>query len=451
MRMDVWIEGRETPVGVLTRAEDKTLSFAYAAGAANGGQISLALPVRSEPYGDADCRGYFANLLFEGPQLDRVLSSFKVDRDDYGALLFHLGADCPGAISITPEGTGPGKMPGRFPNDYEFLDRKRLEEIVLSLHLHRRMPDGERDPSPVAGIQGKIAVVADGDNFYIPREGSRAPTTHILKVSPQADSQITKHELALLGIAQEAGIETATTLPLTFDIDGRQINALLSQRFDREQLLEDGAAVIRRVHAEDFCQALGLAAELKYERKSSNPRHRFSAAAVAQIARQVTVPGSMIQGFFEHTIFNLLVGNTDNHAKNASLLYRGQGIWLAPLYDVVPVFMDTAVTHQFSFDHGEAQFAEDFDQDALAVLMTDLGFAKSSLKRGLKVVAATVRAIAELAPKIADKSLADGLHAQAEVVLAALDLQLDIPKRDYFPRIERDGKALHSGGWGGMS
>lgn len=83
--------------------------------------------------------------------------------------------------------------------------------------------------------------------------------------------------------------------------------------------------------------------------------------------------------------------------------------------------------------------------------MTDLGFAKSSLKRGLKVVAATVRAIAELAPKIADKSLADRLHAQAEVVLAALDLQLDIPKRDYFPRIERDGKALNPGGWGGMS
>lgn len=78
MRMDVWIEGRETPVGVLARAEDKTLSFTYAAGAANGGQISLSLPVRPEPYGDADCRGYFANLLFDGPQLDRVLSSFKV-------------------------------------------------------------------------------------------------------------------------------------------------------------------------------------------------------------------------------------------------------------------------------------------------------------------------------------------------------------------------------------
>lgn len=94
-----------------------------------------------------------------------MLSSFKVDRDDYGALLFHLGADCPGAISITPEGTGPGKMPGRFPNDYEFLDRKRLQKIVLSLRLHRRMPDGERDPSPVAGIQGKSRLWPTGTIF----------------------------------------------------------------------------------------------------------------------------------------------------------------------------------------------------------------------------------------------------------------------------------------------
>lgn len=82
MKMDVWIEGREMPVGVLTRAEDKTLSFVYAEGVDKGGQISLSVPVQSHPYGDADCRGHFANLLFEGPQLDHILSSFKVDRDD---------------------------------------------------------------------------------------------------------------------------------------------------------------------------------------------------------------------------------------------------------------------------------------------------------------------------------------------------------------------------------
>ena len=141
MRMDVWIETRETPVGVLTRDDNKALTFTYAEGVKRAHQLSLSLPSRSEPFSDGECRGYFANLLFEGPQLDRVLDSFKLDRGDVGALLWHLGGDCPGAISITPEGTGPGKAPGLFPDDYDLLTDEKLHAIVRSLHLHRRLAD----------------------------------------------------------------------------------------------------------------------------------------------------------------------------------------------------------------------------------------------------------------------------------------------------------------------
>jgi len=120
MKMDVWIEGRPDPIGTLTRHEDRSLKLAYAIGADR--TLSLSLPILGTPYGDADCRGYFANLLFEGPELDRVLDSYRLERGDVGALLWHLGADCPGAISITLEGTGPGKTPGRFPEDYEPIE-----------------------------------------------------------------------------------------------------------------------------------------------------------------------------------------------------------------------------------------------------------------------------------------------------------------------------------------
>lgn len=161
MRMDVWNEACGTPIGHLTRDVDKALSFAYAKDTGKEQQISLSLPIRPKPSKDADCWGYFANLLFEGPQLDKVLDSYKLDRGDIGALLWHHGADCPGAIFVTLEGTGPRKTPGRFPHDYEMLDETRLHEIALSLHLHRRLPDGERNPSPVAGVQGKITGDAD--------------------------------------------------------------------------------------------------------------------------------------------------------------------------------------------------------------------------------------------------------------------------------------------------
>lgn len=451
MRMDVWIEGRATPAGLLVRDDQKGLTFTYRSHVARDHQLSLSLPVRPEPYLDAACRGYFANLLFEGPQLDRVLASYQLDRDDVGALLWHLGADCPGAISITPEGTGPAKAPGRFPQDYDLLDDDRLREIVLSLHLYRRLPDAQRDPSPVAGVQGKIALVEMDHHFYLPVAGSRAPTTHILKVSPVDDSQITRHEVALLKIADSCGIQTAPCRAMTFDIDGRQINAILSTRFDREIQSLDGHHQINRVHAEDFCQALGLPPSLKYERSSLNPGHRFWAGAVRTIGQMASVPTIFQRDVLQHTLFNLLVGNSDNHGKNGSVIHRQGGTMLAPLYDVVPVFMDRKVTHQLAFRHGQADFAEDFTAGNLERLLRELGFSKPQVGRVQKQIAALAMRIAEAALQLATKDLADGLHAQAKVVEAALGADFKLPPRDYYDRITRDERGEVGGGWGGFS
>ena len=450
MRMDVWIETRETPVGVLLRDDNKALTFTYAEGVSLAHQLSLSLPIRSEPFSDGECRGYFANLLFEGPQLERVLDSFKLDRGDVGALLWHLGADCPGAISVTPEGTGPGKTPGQFPQDYELLTEERLHAIALSLHLHRRLPDEERDPSPVAGVQGKIAVVEHEGQFYLPIASSRAPTTHILKISPVDDPQITRHEVALLKIAEACGIQIATCRALEFDLQGRQIYAILSTRFDRAIHATGSETLITRVHSEDFCQALGLPPTLKYERNSDNPENRFSAAAVAKVAAQASVPTLFQRDFLQQTIFNLLVGNSDNHGKNASVIHVAGGTTLAPLYDVVPVFMDGSVTHQLAFRHGEAEFAEEFTSENLKRLLIDLGFGKPQLARSVKQIAALAAAIAAAAADLAPKDLADGLHAQAKVVETALGKHFDLPQRDYFDRISRDDRPESPGGWGGF-
>lgn len=451
MKMDVWIEAYGMPIGHLTRDEDKSLRFAYAKDVGKEQRLSLSLPIGLEPFEDADCRGYFANLLFEGPQLDKVLDSYKLDRGDIGALLWHLGADCPGAVSVTPERTGPGKTPGHFPDDYELLDDARLYEIALSLHLHRRLPDAEHNPSPVAGVQGKIAVVAHEGQIFLPKSGSKAPTTHILKVSPVSDSDITRHEVALLSIAEACEIQIAPCQAMEFATQGRRIHAILSTRFDRRIEIAGGEGLITRIHSEDFCQALGLPPSLKYERDSLNPEHRFCAAAVAQIGAQASVPSIFQRDFLEHSLFNLLVGNSDNHGKNGSILHQKGGTALAPLYDVVPVFMDRRVTHQLAFRHGQADFAEDFTNEALRQLLIDLGFGRPQMTRVTKQIAAMATKIAEIAPALATKDLADALHSQAQVIETALGTQFDLPMRDYYDRISRDDGAGKAGGWGGFS
>ncbi len=252
----------------------------------------------------------------------------------------------------------------------------------------------------------------------------------------------------MLQIASEIGIDAAETRDLVFDVGGTHINALLSTRFDRDIEIAEGAGTIRRRHAEDFCQALGLPPSLKYERDAVDPHRRFSAAAVNVIAAQTTVPALVTRDFLAQTIFNLLVGNTDNHGKNTSLLYRGRTVLLAPLYDVAPVFMDRRVTHEFAFRHGSARFAEDFDVDALRGLLSDLGFGKPPVERAMKQIQQLAKRISELSARHAPKGLVDGLHAQARVLEDALDVDFGLEERDYYDRVVRD-EAIEGSGWMG--
>ncbi|WP_136686124.1 HipA domain-containing protein [Falsirhodobacter xinxiangensis] len=427
MRLDVWIEGHGAPVGVLTRNSDKSLHFAYCTNVPPTVALSLSLPLADREFNDARCRGYFANLLFEGAERDRIFASRQLDDDDVGGMLSHLGADCPGAISIVMQGQGPGKMPGRFPEHYEAIKDVRLLDIVRSLHHVRHLPPQERNPSPVAGVQGKIALLALQGRYYLPKPGSGAPTTHILKVSPIGDPDVTVREVALLEVARHAGIEAAGSTALVFDEGATPINAILSTRFDRKvEPHDDGSFLIRRVHAEDFCQALGLAPSLKYERANPDGERRFSAAAMTRIADHAPAPVKFAKTFARQVIFNLLVGNSDNHGKNGSIIHTSAGVELAPLYDVVPVFMDNQVTQELAFSHGGAVFARDVDQAALTQLCVALGLGRGRgfLERTIRETAKMARDIMTATTKDCPGDLAEALRSQIGTVEAALGLDI---------------------------
>lgn len=445
MRLDVWLEAVSEPIGILERKADKSLTFTYTGELKAEKRLSIALPVRKEDYSDAYCVAYFGNLLFEGRELDRIMALYRIDRDDIGKLLYHLGADCPGAVSITPEGTGPGKRPGVFPDDYEEVSPDRLHAIVTSLHLTGRLPQDERNKSPIAGVQPKIAVLYDEDKFYLPLAGSKAPTTHILKVSPKDEPLLTRHENALLSLAREIGLDVADCKYMQFDCSTGEVGALLSTRFDR---VFDGKSV-SRIHTEDVCQALGLARDLKYERDAEGAGHRFCAKAVGRLALQTYFPAGFQLKFIEQTIFNLAVGNTDNHAKNTSIVFHKAEGELAPLYDVVPVTIDDSVTHMLAFELGGASLTEDVTEKSLQGFLKDLGLHPSKLQKKwtglLQKVAGTG---IDFLDRHAGKSLADAVAAQISVLDKALNLGLDVPPRDYYPRKDRDEKTANArGGW----
>lgn len=103
---------------------------------------------------------------------------------------------------------------------------------------------------------------------------------------------------------------------------------LLVARYDR-RLDESGR--IRRLHQEDFCQALGIEPENKYAAEGG-PTFKTS---VELLRRVTTRPAIDVLGLVDAAIFNVIAGNSDAHGKNFSLLYEEQGIGFAPLYDLL--------------------------------------------------------------------------------------------------------------------
>ena len=369
-RLDVYLEGLDTPIGHLNGAADKSLGFAYSDDAVRTNtQLSISLPASPQHFTDHKTRGFFANLLQENNSLEQVMAKHRIDRDDIAGLLYHVGRDCPGAISCVPAGEKPAKMPGDIARDYDRVPDTDLDDILINLRDRRRLPDNQNDPSPLAGVQGKIAVTRlENQQFALPKPGSGAPTTHIIKTPKQGDEALVHQEAALMTLASKVlPLPVANVNPI--EVSGG--TALLIERFDRK--IENGN--IYRIHQEDFCQALSLAPTLKYER-NGNDDHKFSAAGVSYILGETDVPLISRQNFVLLSIFNLVVGNTDNHAKNHAILYpaHGQKPHLAPAYDIVPVVLDPSVTHDFSFHIGQAKRIEDLTPSDVAAFLSGIGF-----------------------------------------------------------------------------
>jgi serine/threonine-protein kinase HipA len=431
--LTVWMDGVETPAGALIRGVHSESSFTYEPAylAARGAlPLSLALPLQAEPFGDAAARAFFANLLPENRQLQRVMEREGLARDDVVGLLHHLGADCAGSVSCLPVGDPPVKTPGDLAADYQPLSDRELAHIVRRLQEDRRLPAEMRDPSPVAGVQSKIALTRLPDGgFALPREGVRAPTTHIIKVPAKRDSRDAKREEAAAVLAAAVGLEVS--IPTALSIDG--VDALLIERFDR--LVEGGT--VRRIHQEDFAQALGLPSELKYQR-NGRPGRWFDAESATEVLDATRSPDAARLAFLTATLFNLCIGNTDNHAKNHALLYDAAGPpRLAPLYDLLPIRLSAGFTHELAFRIGDATHFDDMSGDDLRSFFRTMGVADEDLSLVVaEVVKPLIEGLERASPSLRSaglKSFDDLLGREMEALAEKLTMTTAVEPRDYFP------------------
>jgi serine/threonine-protein kinase HipA len=181
----------------------------------------------------------------------------------------------------------------------------RVEQgIPLTPELESALLHG----SSVGGARPKAAIVA-GDKKYIAKFSSQNDVTNVVKA-----------EYVAMRLASEAGIDAA---PVTLEkASGKDV--LLIERFDRRKakggwrrramvsaltLLELDEMMARYASCEDLATII---------------RHRF------------TEPKATLKEMFARIVFNVLCGNTDDHARNHAAFWNGRDLTLTPAYDICP-------------------------------------------------------------------------------------------------------------------
>jgi serine/threonine-protein kinase HipA len=120
---------------------------------------------------------------------------------------------------------------------------------------------------------------------------------------------------------------------------------LLVERYDR---VADEQGHRLRLHQEDFCQALGVEPEMKYQNEGGP-----DLAQCFDLVRRVTRPSApQVLRLYDYVIFNALIGNHDAHAKNFSLLYVSEIPVLAPFYDTLSTVVYPTLTPKMAMKIG---------------------------------------------------------------------------------------------------
>jgi serine/threonine-protein kinase HipA len=186
------------------------------------------------------------------------------------------------------------------------------------------------------------------------------PTTHILKPPIARFPGTTENEAFSMQLAAAIGLDVAAVEPRK----AGDRAFLLIRRYDRAAAA-DGK--VRRLHQEDFCQALGIASDRKY--------------AAVDVLR-----------LLDAAIFNVAVGNADAHGKNFSFLHTPDGIALAPLYDLMMTVVYPNLSPKLAMKIARRATLEEIDGRTWTQFAVDAGLGAVYVRRRVRELAEAISA-----------------------------------------------------------
>ena len=238
-------------------------------------------------------------------------SGLKGAGTDTGALdeltyLLESGSDRIGALDFQ-----------RSPTEYvpRIAENASMEELIESAERVEKglplTPELDRalfHASSIGGARPK-ALIQDRGRKYVAKFSSRTDLYSVVK------AEFIAMRLAALAGINVAPVELATAA-------GKDV--LLIERFDR---VPKGDKWARKamVSALTLLQLDEMMARYaSYETLAEIIRHRF------------TDPKHTLKELFSRLVFNILCGNTDDHARNHAAFWDGKALTLTPAYDICP-------------------------------------------------------------------------------------------------------------------
>ncbi|MGE0284211.1 MAG: type II toxin-antitoxin system HipA family toxin [Rhizobiaceae bacterium] len=295
-------------------------------GARGAYPLSLSMPLAASEHPHDVIDAFIWGLLPDNEQvLERWAKKFQVSARSAFALIAQVGEDCAGAVQfVRPERSDALMNAG--PGDIDWLDEANVAarlKVLREDHSAWRRPDDTGQFS-LAGAQPKTALLLQDGKWGVP--SGRIPPTHILKPPTGAFDGHAENEHFCLALAQTLGLPVASSTVMHFEDEV----AFVTERYDR--LVTDRG--ILRVHQEDMCQALGVPPTRKYE----NEGGPGVSTVVNFLQENSGAARDDVETFIDAVAFNWIIGGTDAHAKNYSILIGSGGrARLAPLYDMASI------------------------------------------------------------------------------------------------------------------
>lgn len=327
--------------------------------------ISVRLPISNNTYQKDTFDAFFSGLLPEGETYNNLAQIYQIPSNEYLYILNNLGCECIGALTFISE-----EAQNEFYKPYyKHVDKQTINDII-SNPTRAMTFNASNTRLSLSGAQSKTAWFLQKDisiekakvtDWQTPY--GTAPSNYIIKVFRKDEKDIALNEFYCTKIAKHCGIEVCD-VNLLEEIPG----AISIKRFDR---IWTNNNKLFRLHQEDFCQALGFSTYMKYQPSDSNISYLSTISSLLDYTslNPVLEKAEMAK----RVVFNYVIGNTDAHLKNYSLLYNKE--WtttsLSPLYDLACIPL-TGYSQKMPFLIGENKELDNINEKDIMSIALDL-------------------------------------------------------------------------------